>query len=137
MKQSERSRRLARLIQEFLPQSLQALCTPNQIGLCTITAVEVASDLKVADVFLRSIGKPHAEVITLLAGRQRALVGDLGRRVTLPRTLQLRFKLDQAPDHARRVHDSLAAIPEGDFAPAPDAGQTPDGTAPASPPPAA
>lgn len=95
MKTSERSRRLAGTIEQILPEIMRPLLDPDKDGFVTVTAVEVAGDLGVVDVFVRSLGGP-AQYLKELQKKEKRIAHLLLQKLDLRRHFTLRFKPDQA-----------------------------------------
>jgi ribosome-binding factor A len=82
------------------------------VGVVTVTAVEMASDLGSARVFVRIIGD-EAEFKETLAGLEAAapfLRGLLGRILHIRRIPELRFREDRSMEHARRIEQLLSEV---------------------------
>ena len=113
-------KRIARLNEQLkreLSELIRSDVRDPRVGLVTITAVEVASDLTSARVFVRTPGAA-AEVSETLEGLQAAapfLRGILGRMLKIRRVPELRFREDRSMEHARRIEDVLSEVlPESD-----------------------
>jgi len=98
MKQSPRSKKFATTIRQQLPQCISAVLTPNQVGLLTVTAVEVSGDLRHAAVYVTSLKAPKRYISTLnkSMGRIREM---LQRKVKLVRSLDIIFYEDGGKAH--------------------------------------
>ncbi len=106
MKISERSKRVASVLKEKIPPMFQQFLSPNQVGFVTVTEIEVAGDLGVADVFVRSIGGPKGfiKVIQKIAPK---ISYEVSQQVQLRRPMNLRFKLDKSAQVAGKMKDLL------------------------------
>jgi|FLOH01.1.fsa_nt_gi ribosome-binding factor A len=109
------SKRLARLNEQLkreLSEMIRTQVRDPRVGLVTITATEVAGDLGSARVFVRVLGD-EAEVKESLVGLEAAApflrhaLGQVMRVRTVP---ELRFRIDQSLDHARRIEQILSDV---------------------------
>jgi len=78
----------------------------------TVTAVRMSADLRVARVYVRTLGDTadaRAGALRALARAAPFLRGRVGRALGLRVTPELRFEYDPQPDIARRVDDLLRA----------------------------
>lgn len=106
MKVSEKSKKLAGVIEEHLPMIIPDLLTPNQIGFLTVSAIELSGDLKVADVFVSSIGAPK-DYLKSLQKVTSKIEYELAKRVPRQFAIKLRFKENQAHKHVRKINSLL------------------------------
>lgn len=85
---------------------------PRISGLVTVTAVEMARDLRHATVFVSVMGDDAAKASTLeaLAGMAPHLRGRVGRALRLQFAPELSFRLDQSVQRAARIETLLAEI---------------------------
>lgn len=100
-----------------------------RIGMVTVTDVRVTSDLEHARVFVTLLGDA-AEQQESLAGLRAAAAfvrGEIGRRLRIRHTPELRFEIDATLEHARRIEALLASVrPPEPEAPAEDAADAGD-----------
>ncbi len=94
MKVSPRSQKLAGVIQEKITPIIQQFLSPDEIGFCTVTAVEISGDLEWAHVFLTSMGGKK-DWLTRLNGLAPKISYELSRKVELRRALKIIFKEDK------------------------------------------
>lgn len=94
---------------------------PRITGLVTVTAVEMARDLRHATVFVSVMGDDAAKASTVeaLAGMAPHLRGRVGRALRLQFAPELTFRLDQSVQRAARIETLLAQI-KRDESPADD-----------------
>jgi len=109
------SKRVARLNEQLkreLSEIIRTQVRDPRVGVITVTAVEMASDLGSARVFVRIIGD-EAEFKETLAGLEAAapfLRGLLGRILHIHRIPELRFREDRSMEHARRIEQLLSEV---------------------------
>lgn len=109
------SKRVARLNEQLkreLSELIRTQVRDPRVGVVTVTAVEMASDLGSARVFVRIIGD-EAEFKETLAGLEAAapfLRGLLGRILHIRRIPELRFRQDRSMEHARRIEQLLSEV---------------------------
>ncbi len=106
-----RPKRLARvneLLREVIAEELERLADSDEdLGLVTVTAVEVTADLQHADVYFASLTDAQMEA---LSRQRRRLQAKLAGEVRLRHTPTLRFARDPAMEAARRVEAAIARI---------------------------
>jgi len=108
-------RRLQRLNEQFkreLSELIRTGVRDPRVGLVTVTAVDITSDISLARVYVRVLGDA-AEVEEGLAGLTAAapfLRAALGRELTIRRIPELRFQRDQSMEHALRIERILADV---------------------------
>lgn len=112
-------RRLQRLNEQLkreLSELIRTQVRDPRIGLVTVTAVDITSDLSLARVYVRILGD-DAEVEEGMAGLAAAapfMRTALGQELSIRRIPELRFQHDQSMEHALRIERILAdVLPEG------------------------
>ena len=120
------SKRIARL-NEQLKREIAGLVRTDvrdpRVGLVSVTAVEVASDLGSARVFVRVLGeeRERAESLEGLQAAAPFLRRELGRMLHVRRIPELRFQEDRSMEQAQRIERILSEVlPEEAPAPPPD-----------------
>lgn len=85
---------------------------PRITGLVTVTAVEMARDLRHATVYVSVLGDEAAKASTAeaLAGMAPHLRGRVGRALRLQFAPELTFRLDESVQRAARIETLLAQI---------------------------
>ena len=74
----------------------------------TVPEVRMSPDLKLATVFVMPLGGQDAEpVLAALERNRRFLRGELARRINLKFAPDVRFRLDESFDEARRIDTLL------------------------------
>ncbi|MFH2010311.1 MAG: 30S ribosome-binding factor RbfA [bacterium] len=109
MADSRRAARVGATVHSALGEVLRSeLKDPrlHQAGLITITGVEVSADLSVATVYVTATNDEPDTVQQMMAGFASAaayLRSALAKRVALKRIPELRFRIDPAIRHGRRI----------------------------------
>jgi ribosome-binding factor A len=106
---SRRIVRVNQLLLEELASLLRRESKDPRVRTVTITGVETTTDLKHADVFVRTLGgeMPVEDAIEGLESAEGFLRGQLGRSLRLRRIPELRFIADDTLEHARKIEDLL------------------------------
>lgn len=92
---SPRSIRMAGQVEGLVSPMISRYLSPEEIGFCTVTAVEVSGDLQVTDIFVRSINPPGGWLKALKSVAPK-IAHELGKTLNLNQKLTVRFKEDQA-----------------------------------------
>lgn len=111
---SERTRRVDELLREQISEVIRRDVDDPRVGFVTITDVEVAPDLRNANVWVSVIGTPTERRQTLRAlGRAMPFVrGRLGR-LRLKRIPELHVREDQTAERGTRVLRILDDLEHG------------------------
>jgi len=115
------SRRRLQRLNEQLKRELSELIRTGvrdpRVGLVTVTAVDVTSDISLARVYVRIMGDDAAveEGLAGLAAAAPFLRASLGRELTIRRIPELRFQRDQSMEHALRIERILADVLPDDW----------------------
>ncbi|BDG59404.1 30S ribosome-binding factor RbfA [Caldinitratiruptor microaerophilus] len=111
-----RQERLAAQIQSEIADMLQHEVKDPRIGFASIVKVDLSGDLRVAKVHVSILGDEAAREATL-AGLESAkgfIRTELGRRLRLRFTPEIRFVLDRGIEHGDRIARILHQLrPEG------------------------
>ncbi|HEC24095.1 MAG TPA: 30S ribosome-binding factor RbfA [Chloroflexi bacterium] len=123
--QTKRQRRVAEQIQEILSELIQFEADDPRLDGVTIMDVEIDRELMYATVYVNALRgeEVREEVMTALSAAQGFLRSELGKRVRLQHTPELRFKWDESLSYADRIDsllDSLEIPPEDRDTDAPD-----------------
>ena len=119
MADSRRQDRVAALIQRELSEIIQRSVKDPRVAFCTVTQAEVSPDLKYVDVKVSVIGD-EAQKEKALAGLKSAagfLRREIGKRLTLRYSPELRFGIDESADYLLRIDSLLKAVKSEDEAP--------------------
>ena len=114
-----RPARVAHLVQAELARLLLREVKDPRLQHVTVTAVRMSPDLRVANVYVRTLGAGDAAPLDALRRAAPFLRGEVGRALGLRVTPELRFAHDTVPDDAQRLDDLLRAVrpvsgPDGD-----------------------
>ncbi len=105
-----RPERVAHLVQAELAALFLRQANDPRLRDLTVTAVRMSPDLRVARVYVRTLGggpDERAKALRALGRAAAFLRGQVGRALGLRVTPELRFEWDSQPDTARRVDDLL------------------------------
>ncbi|MCC6749615.1 MAG: 30S ribosome-binding factor RbfA [Deltaproteobacteria bacterium] len=111
----ERIARVNRMLQSALAELVPARVRDPRVqkaALVAVTGVQTSGDLRVARVFVCVNGE-RAQAEEVLAGLKQAsgfLRAELGRRVSLRHTPELRFELDEAVATGARIEAILKEL---------------------------
>ena len=105
---SRLNEQLRREITDIIRQQLR----DPRIGAVTVTDVRVTADLDFARVYITTMDEPDrtAETLAGLKAAASYIRGELGRRLRIRHTPELRFQLDVSLEHARRIERLLAEV---------------------------
>ena len=103
-----------------------------RIGAVTVTEVRVAADLDFARVFITTLepGPRAAESLEGLRAAAPFIRGELGRRLRIRHTPELRFQIDESLEKARRIESLLAQLRAAEQPPADSTDAGPAGPEP-------
>jgi ribosome-binding factor A len=114
---SRRPERVGHLVQAELAALFLRGTHDPRLHDVTVTEVRMSPDLRVARVYVRTLGPPAGRDDTLRALGRAApfLRGAVGRALGLRVAPELRFEYDTTPDTAQRLDDLLrGAAPRAD-----------------------
>src|SRR5438094_1490472 len=111
-----RPERVAHLVQAELARLFLTGTNDPRLHDVTVTAVRMTPDLRVARVYVRTLGGAAARPATMkaLARAANFLRGEVGHALGLRVTPELRFEYDVTPDTAQRVDDLLRGVAPDD-----------------------
>ena len=112
MIENRRQDRVSALIQRELSEVIHRVVKDPRIAFCTVTYADVSSDLKYADVKVSVIGDLEQKEAALAGLKSAAgfLRREIGRRLTLRYSPELRFSLDDSVDHLMKIDGLLKEI---------------------------
>jgi len=111
---SKRTVRLGSLIQKEISLLLHnGLKNPN-VGLASISSVDVTADLSYATVKVSVIGTKQEQMKSLNALQQSAgfIRSQLAKLITIHKFPELRFEIDAGQQHAARIDEILHGLKE-------------------------
>ena len=112
MKRFHRSDRVGEETLRELAQILQHEMKDPRIGFVSVTRVEMAQDLRHANVFVSVFGKDEEKKKTMDALKSGAgfIRTLLGKRMRLRTTPELTFRLDDSMEHGARIQELLRKV---------------------------
>lgn len=116
MLENRRQDRVGALLHRELSEIIHRVVKDPRIAFCTITHVDVSSDLKYVDVNISVIGDIEDKEDTL-AGLKSAsgfIRREISRRLALRYSPELRFSLDDSVDHLMKIDGLLKQIEDED-----------------------
>lgn len=116
MSQGSRPERVADQIRSELAMLLAREVHDPGIGFVTLTRVQVSPDLQLARVYFTALGDPKARERSARALERAApfLRRQIGARLRLKRTPELRFLYDEAVAGQDRIEQILSELHEAD-----------------------
>ena len=107
-----RTDRVSVLIQRELSDIIQREIKDPRVGFCTISQVEVSTDLRYADVKVSVVGdkKQKRKSITGLKNAAGFLRREIVQRIGLRHAPELRFELDDSVDQLMRIDRLIKQI---------------------------
>lgn len=112
MLEYRRADRVSVLIQQEISDILQHQIKDPRVGFCTVTHVDVSDDLKHARIRVSIMGDDEQCQISM-AGLESAtgfIRREIGRRMSLRHTPEIRFVLDKSVDHILTIDKLLREI---------------------------
>lgn len=107
-----RTDRVGVLIQRELSEIIQRGLKDPRVSFCSISQVQVSTDLKYADIKVSVVGdkKQKRNSITGLKSAAGFLRREVGQRIGLRHAPELRFELDDSVDQLMRIDQLLNQI---------------------------
>lgn len=107
---SRRVQKVAELLRELLAELIKENLS-EELGLVTLTAVNVSNDLKEATVYISCYDKSsEEEVLRTLEQQTRGFQRQLGRQLVMKFTPRLTFKIEQGLEKINRIEEILNEI---------------------------
>src|SRR2546421_12938670 len=111
MRKTRRTSRVGESVRDALVEVLRHELKDLDLGLTSITGVEVSPDMHFARVFISGLDeKATKEMAHELQQRKGFIRSQLGKRIRLRYTPELDFKFDETAMRAGRIEDLLADI---------------------------
>ena len=116
MLENRRQDRDGALIQRELSEIIHRVVKDPRIAFCTITHVDVSSDLKYVDVNVSVVGDIEDKEDTLVGLKSASgfIRREISRRLALRYSPELRFNLDASVDHLMKIDGLLKQIEDED-----------------------
>ncbi len=115
MKQFKRKDRVARLVVEILAELVAREAHDPRVAGCTITGADLGDDLRLATVTYQVLDPATPQAVQDgLDSARGFLRRELGSRLRLKFTPELRFRYDSALDQQQRIEDILRGIRQED-----------------------
>lgn len=113
-----RTDRVAALLQVALSEALVRGVKDPRVGMVTVTGVKLSPDLKHATIYISTLGDSaaHGRTLAGLASARAYLQSQVGKKLALRFTPELRFEIDPSIDTAARLETLLreAHLPRSD-----------------------
>ncbi|MCE2400709.1 30S ribosome-binding factor RbfA [Candidatus Poribacteria bacterium] len=112
MLENRRQDRVGALIHRELGEVIQRVVKDPRVAFCTVTHVEVSSDLKYVDVKVSVIGDSEQKEASLAGLKSAAgfIRREISRRLALRYSPELRFSLDDSVDHIMKIDGLLREL---------------------------
>lgn len=115
MRKTRRTSKVGQMIRDALVEVFRFDLNHMNMGLASITDVEISPDLHFARVFISGFKEDEAKkVIEELQNSRGRIRGFLGKRIRLRYTPELDFKWDETTARAGRIEDLLAKARDDD-----------------------
>jgi ribosome-binding factor A len=110
-----RMKRVNELVRQELSELIRKHLPVEKYGLVSVTEVDVAKDLKAANVYISTIGTTPSSpsVLTALAEIRKDLQYELSRKVVLKYTPLLVFKEDHGLERGQHILEILDSLDDG------------------------
>ena len=105
------------LIKELSDIILHKVKDPRINGIISITDVELSQDYKYAKIYISIFGESETkqEIMDAIEESGSFIRGELGKRIRLRFTPELRFYLDESVEKAQKINDLLDKISKGEL----------------------
>ncbi len=115
---SVRSEKVASVIKRALVNDVNNLANEHSAGLATITSVKLTNDLHIAKVYISIYGgnAGPGEFLDVLESRSKMLRAELGHKIRLRYTPELRFYHDDTLEQMEHIQELIESVksPESD-----------------------
>jgi ribosome-binding factor A len=110
---NRRIQRVSALVKREVSEIVQQL-NLRDCGFVTVTAAEIAPDLKEGRIYVSVIGTAQQKdrAIAALTAQHALVQHELARRIVLKYTPHLTFRLDETEARAERIEQLLDELPE-------------------------
>ncbi len=101
------------IIQREISSILQTEVTNKAIGFCTITAVDVTTDLSLAKVYVTFLGSGNNEERLEALIRSKGFIRSLlSKRLSIRRVPELAFMLDTSLEYGNKIENIIKDLNE-------------------------
>lgn len=109
---SVRAEKVASLIKRSLVEPVNELAEEYSAGLVTITSVKLSNDLHIAKIYVSIYGNQGGpgEFMDVLDEKSKTLRMELGHKIRLRYTPELRFFLDDTLEQMEHIQNLLDSI---------------------------
>lgn len=108
-----RQKQVAQQIQTLVAQAISQELKDPELGMVTITNVDVSVDLGYANIYFVVLEQERSEQsLAVLTKAASFLRKRLAKQLTLRVVPRLRFKLDNSEKHARQMDELISQLPE-------------------------
>jgi len=115
MRKTRRTSKVGQMIRDALVEVFRFDLKHVNVGMASITDVEISPDLHFARVFISGFKEDETKrVIDELQNARGRIRGFLGKRIRLRYTPELDFKWDETTARAGRIEDLLAKARDDD-----------------------
>jgi ribosome-binding factor A len=129
MKKTRRTSKVGETVRDALVEIFRHDLKDVQVGLSSITAVDVSPDLHFARVYISGYKEDETrDVVKQLQNARHAVRKFLAKRIRLRYTPELDFKYDEAPERGGRIEFILDEIRKKDAKLAAERGESPADT---------
>lgn len=105
--------KIAMSIQKYVSDIIQFKLKKNDLGIITVTHCEVTSDYSFAKLYVTFLGRANKEeALEELKNTKGFIRGELAKKLTLYKTPDLIFVLDESYDHGQRIEQVIKEIHE-------------------------
>jgi ribosome-binding factor A len=126
MKKTRRTSKVGENVRDALVEIFRHDLKDVNVGLSSITAVDVSPDLHFARVYISGYKEDETrEVVKKLQNARHAVRKFLAKRIRLRYTPELDFKFDEAPERGGRIEFLLDEIKKKDARAAAEASDVP------------
>ncbi len=102
--------KLNNIIQRELSSIIQTEVKNSGVGFCTITGVDVTSDLSYAKVYVSFLNKNTKKSLEALEKSKGFIRSTLARRLTVRKCPELIFVLDTSLDYGNKIESIIEEI---------------------------
>ncbi len=113
---SIRAEKVASVIKRSLVEPVNQLAEEYSAGLVTITSVKLTKDLHIAKIYVSIYGKKEGPgaFMDVLRDNSKMLRGQLGHKIRLRFTPELRFYLDDTLEQMEHIQNLINSIKKSD-----------------------